>query len=299
MSALLVVLASGFGAIVGSFLNVVVHRIPRDEPLGLFKKTRSCCPSCKAGIAWFDNVPLASYVLLLGKCRACGWRIPLRYPVVEASCAALFALAAMRTDALAGWTPGWLAFAVVAAFSAVCLAATAIDFEHKILPDELTLRAGPVVAFTGALFVPGIHGSALLGYDADGMARLGLELVPAVKPALASLVVGVAGAATGAGIIAFIRWLGTLIFRREAMGLGDVKFMLMCGLLLGPWGSILSIMVAMVGGSILGVLIWAVTRNREIPFGPFLALGALAVLFYGASIEHLILVDYPAWVRGD
>lgn len=294
MTALLVGLVAVFGLIVGSFLNVVVHRIPRDEPLGLFRKTRSYCPSCKAGIAWFDNVPLVSYVLLLGKCRACGWRIPLRYPLVEASCAALFALAALRTGAL-GWTPWWLAFPVTAAFSAICLAATAIDFEHKILPDELTMRAGPAVCLIGVLFVPGLHPCVADG----GTALFGQALVPTLKPGLASLVVGLAGAAMGGGIIALIRWLGTLIVRREAMGLGDVKFMLMCGLLLGPWGSVLAIGVAMLGGSILGPLIWAVTRNREIPFGPFLAMGALAVLFYGPEIEHLILVSYPAWVRGE
>jgi leader peptidase (prepilin peptidase)/N-methyltransferase len=285
--ALYAVLAGGLGAIVGSFLNVVIHRIPRDEPLGLFRKTRSYCPSCKSQIAWFDNVPVLSYVYLMGKCRGCGWRIPVRYPLVEASCAALFVLVVYRVDAL-GWTPGWLAFAVAAAFSAICLASTAIDFEHKILPDELTLRAGPVVGLVGALFVPAIHGTVLFRHD----------LVPSVNPALASLLIGAAGAATGAGIIGGIRWLGTLIARREAMGLGDVKFMAMCGLLLGPWGTVLAIMVAMVGGSVLGLLIWAITRNREIPFGPFLAMGALAVLFYGGAIDHLIFVTYPEWVRG-
>jgi len=285
---MLVAMAAVLGSIVGSFLNVVVHRIPRDEPLGLFRKTRSYCPSCQAGIAWYDNIPLVSYLLLLGKCRACKWKIPLRYPLVEASCAALFALAAMRTDAV-GWTPAWLAFAVTAAFAAICLAATAIDFEHKILPDELTLRAGPVVGLVAVLFVPGLHGTAIFGH----------ELVPTLKPALASLIVGLAGAAMGGGIIGGIRWLGTLIARREAMGLGDVKFMAMCGLLLGPWPTVVAVMVAMLGGSVLGLLIWAVTRNREIPFGPFLAMGALAVLFFGPSIDHLIFVAYPAWVRGD
>jgi leader peptidase (prepilin peptidase)/N-methyltransferase len=285
---MLVGMAAALGAIIGSFLNVVVHRVPRDEPLGLFRKTRSYCPSCKAGIRWSDNIPILSWILLLGKCRACGWRIPVRYPLVEASCAALFALAVLRADAL-GWTPAWLGALVAAAFSAICLAATAIDFEHKILPDELTLRAGPAVALLGAIFVPGIHKTALFGH----------ELVPTLSPALASLVVGVVGAAMGGGIIALIRWLGTLIVRREAMGLGDVKFMAMCGLLLGPWESVLAIMVAMVGGSVLGPLIWAVTRNREIPFGPFLAMGALAVLFYGDAIHDLIFVTYPAWVRGE
>lgn len=287
MTALFAGLSAVLGAIVGSFLNVVVHRIPRDEPLGLFRKTRSYCPSCKTGIPWFDNIPLFSYLFLLGKCRACGWRIPVRYPLVEAACAALFALAVLRTDAL-GWSPAWLAFVVTAAFSAICLASAAIDFEHKILPDELTMRAGPLVCLVGVFFVPDLHGTALFGH----------ELVPTLKPALASLFVGAAGAAMGAGIIGGIRWLGTLIMRREAMGLGDVKFMAMCGLLLGPWETVLAIMVAMVGGSVLGLLIWAVTRNREIPFGPFLALGALAVLFYGPAIDHLVFVTYPDWVRG-
>jgi len=288
MIAVLASMAAVLGAIVGSFLNVVVHRIPRDEPLGLLRKTRSYCPSCKAGIAWYDNVPILSYLYLLGKCRACGWRIPVRYPLVEMAGAALFLLAALRVDAL-GWTPAWLAFAVTAAFAAICLASTAIDFEHKILPDELTMRVGPLVGLVGMLFVPGLHGTAIFGS----------ELVPTLKPALASLVIGLAGAAVGGGIIGGIRWLGTLIARREAMGLGDVKFMAMCGLLLGPWPTVLAIMVAMVGGSVLGVLIWALTRNREIPFGPFLALGALAVLFYGHEIDRLIFVSYPAWVRGD
>jgi len=287
VTAIYAVLATGLGAIIGSFLNVVIHRIPRDEPLGLFAKTRSCCPSCKGEIAWFDNVPVLSYIYLLGKCRACGWRIPVRYPLVEVSCAALFLLAVLRVDAL-GWTPAWLAFGVTAAFAAICLAATAIDFEHKILPDELTMRAGPAAGVVGALFVPAIHGTALFRHD----------LVPTFKPGLASLVVGIAGAAAGAAIIGGIRWVGTLIARREAMGLGDVKFMAMCGLLLGPWGAVLAIMVAMVGGSVLGLLIWAVTRNREIPFGPFLAMGALAVLFYGPAIDHLLFVSSPAWVRG-
>jgi leader peptidase (prepilin peptidase)/N-methyltransferase len=290
---MLVAMAAAFGTIVGSFVNVVVHRHKENEPLGLFKKTRSYCPSCKAGIRWFDNIPLVSYAVLLGRCRACGWRIPLRYPLIEASCGALFALAAQRTAWL-GWTPAWLAFAVTAVFSAILLAASAIDFREKLLPDQLTLRAGPIVAAVGALFVPelhrlsGLHGTSILGH----------ELVPTLKPALASLVVGAAGAAMGGGIIAAIRWIGSLIARREAMGMGDVKLMAMCGLLLGPWESTLAIMVAMVGGSILGLLIWLVTRNREIPFGPFLAMGVLAVLYYGPEIEHLILDRYPAWIRG-
>ena len=119
-----------------------------------------------------------------------------------------------------------------------------------------------------------------------------------MKPGLASLVVGLAGIVVGGGIIWSIRALGTLLLRREAMGLGDVKLMATSGLLLGPQGVLLAIGCALVGGSVLGLVIWAVTRNREIPFGPFLALGVLAVLFYGGPIEHFVLVTYPEWVRG-
>jgi leader peptidase (prepilin peptidase)/N-methyltransferase len=286
VTAVLIVLAAIFGSLIGSFLNVVIHRLPLDQPLGLLRRTRSKCPNCDATIRWHDNIPLLSYLALAGRCRACRWRIPLRYPIVEAVTAALFALVALRAQQL-DWHPRWLGFGVAAAFGAVCIAASAIDFQHKILPDKLTLRVGPVICLIGAVFVPGFHGTALFGVELAGM-----------KPGLASLVVGLAGGIVGAGVIYVIRALGSLLVRREAMGLGDVKFMGMCGLLLGPQGALLAIGVAMVGGAVLGVLIWIVTRNREIPFGPFLALGALAVLLYGAWIDTFVFETYPGWITG-
>ena len=286
MTALLIGLAAVFGSLIGSFLNVVIYRLPRDEPLGLLRRTRSKCPSCDATIRWYDNIPLLSYLVLGGRCRACRWRIPLWYPLVEAVTAILFAVCAMRAQQLP-WHPRWLGFGVAAAFGAVCVAASVIDFQWKILPDKLTLRVGPVICLIGVVFVPGFHGTALFGAEITGM-----------KPGLASLVVGLAGGAVGAGVIYAIRWLGSLLVRREAMGLGDVKFMGMCGLLLGPGPVLVAIGVAMVGGAVLGVLIWIVTRNREIPFGPFLALGALAVLLYGAQIDTFVFETYPGWVTG-
>jgi leader peptidase (prepilin peptidase)/N-methyltransferase len=286
VTIVLVVLAAVFGSLIGSFLNVVIYRLPRDEPLGLLRRTRSKCPNCDVTIRWYDNIPLLSYLALVGRCRACRWRIPLRYPLVEAVTAAVFAVCALRAQQLP-WDPRWLGFGVATAFGAVCIAASAIDFQLKILPDKLTLRAGPVICLIGAVFVPGFHGTALFGAELAGM-----------KPGLASLVVGLAGGVAGAGIIYAIRWVGSLLVRREAMGLGDVKFMGMCGLLLGPGPALLAIGAAMVGGAVLGVLIWIVTRNREIPFGPFLALGALAVLFYGARIDTFVFETYPGWVTG-
>ena len=284
MTPALAVFAGLFGALVGSFLNVVIHRLPQGEPIGW---SRSKCPSCGSMIRWHDNIPIVSYLVLLGRCRECRWRIPLRYPLVEALTAAIFALAVARVVAL-GWAPAVLAWFVCAAFAAVLIAASGIDFLHKILPDKLTLVVGPIVALVGAVGVPGIHGTAIFGH----------ELTPEIKPGLASLIVGLVGAAVGGGIILTIRQLGTWLLKREAMGLGDVKFMAMCGLLLGPGAVMLAIGCAMVGGAFIGVAIWAVTRNREIPFGPFLAAGALAVLLYGGPIDHFVFEVYPRWVQG-
>jgi leader peptidase (prepilin peptidase)/N-methyltransferase len=284
VNGLLTFFAAGFGAIIGSFLNVVIHRLPRGEPMGM---SRSKCPKCSTQIAARDNIPLLSWLLLLGRCRACRARISLRYPLVEALTAALFALA-WRRAGLLGWEPIAAAFPAVAGFLAVLVAASFIDWDLKILPDRLTLRAGPLFALLGVLLVPGIHGTSLFGED----------LARAMKPGLASLVVGLAGAVAGGGVILLIRQAGTLLLKREAMGLGDVKLMATCGLLLGPLPVLLAIGVAMVVGSVIGVGIWIATKNREIPFGPFLAFGAMAVLLYGDPIRHFVFVTYPGLFRG-
>lgn len=284
MSGLLLAFAAGFGAIVGSFLNVIIHRLPRGEPFGL---QRSKCPKCGTQIRAADNVPLLSYLLLRGRCRACKAPISLRYPFVEALTAALFALGLHRVLAL-GWEPLGMALVAVLGFLAVLVALSFIDWDLKILPDKLTLRTGPVFALLGALAVPAIHGTTLFGED----------LALSMKPGLASLLVGLAGAVAGGGVILLIRLLGSWILKKEAMGLGDVKLMAMCGLLLGPTPVLLSIGVALVVGSVLGIAIWIATKNREIPFGPFLALGAATVLLYGDPIHEFVFVTYPGWFRG-
>lgn len=284
MNGLFTAMAAVFGAIVGSFLNVVVHRMPRSEPFGL---GRSRCPRCGATIRWHDNVPILSYLLLLGRCRACGCRVSLRYPLIEAVTALLFALAWNRSQAL-GWEPAALGFFVAAGFGAVVVAASFIDLEHRILPDRLTLRAGPIFGVVASLGVPRLHGTGFFG----------LELGSAMKPGLASLLVGAAGAVVGGGVVLLLRQVGTWIARREAMGLGDVKFMAMCGLMLGPGHALLAMWAAVLVAAVAGVGIWAVTRNREIPFGPYLGLGSLAALFYGAEMERLLLRELPALLRG-
>jgi len=280
----LAVFAGILGAIVGSFLNVVIYRLPRGEPLGLVRQSRSQCPSCGGLIHWYDNLPLLSFLLLGGRCRVCRARISWRYPAVELLTALLFALTAFRVGAL-GWRPPLVAFLVVAAFLALLVAAAGIDFSHRLLPDALTVRSGPLIGLAGALAVPALHGTAVFGWDLAGW----------VKPGLASLGAGIAGLVVGGGVIWTIRALGTLVMRREAMGFGDVKFMACCGLLLGPGGALLAIGTGLVAGSVLGLGIWAIHRRREIPFGPFLALGAAAALLYGHALRVFLFEVYPSW----
>lgn len=284
MIALLATLAGVFGALIGSFLNVVIYRMPRKMPMGM---ERSKCPQCDAQIEWYDNVPLLSYVVLLGRCRRCRARIPLRYPLVEALTAAIFALCVFRVLDR-GWEPAIPAWVVCAAFASILIAASFIDWDHKILPDKLTKRAGPIVGLLGALVVRGIPSES----------PFGLDLAGSMAPGAAGLLAGLAGAGVGAGVIWGIRLLGGALLKKEAMGLGDVKFMAMAGLLLGPDHVLLAIVVSLVVGSVLGILIWVITRNKEIPFGPFLAMGSLAVLLYGPEIQHFVLETYPAWIRG-
>jgi len=284
VTGFLATFAAGLGLIVGSFLNVVIHRLPRREPLGM---TRSKCPRCGQLIAWFDNVPLLSWIVLRGRCRSCRAPISLRYPLVEALTGALFVLAFLRAVEL-DWQPLWLGSLVGSLMAAALVAASFIDWDHKILPDAITLRALPVICVIGAVGVPAINGATVFGVD---LMQWG------VKPGFASLVSGLAGMAAGVISVGAIRWVGTRLARREAMGLGDVKLMGACGLLLGPGAILLALLVALLVGSVLGILIWAVTRNREIPFGPFLAGGVLAVLFFEHPLLVLVLETYPGWAR--
>jgi leader peptidase (prepilin peptidase)/N-methyltransferase len=138
-SSLLIVAAGVFGLLVGSFLNVVIHRLPRGQSM---VRGRSICPHCKQTIHWYDNVPLFSWIVLSGKCRACGWKIPARYPLVEL----LTALSA----AGAVWASGATLTALwVFAFLAIMIAITFIDWEHQIIPDPLSI-GGTILGWIGA-----------------------------------------------------------------------------------------------------------------------------------------------------
>ena len=249
--------AALFGLLVGSFLNVCIYRIPRDISV---VAPRSFCPECGNPISWFDNVPVLSYALLGGNCRSCGKRIGLRYPIVEVLTAIVFALIAYRygLTAIAGKWLIWQAILVVLFWT---------DLEEQILPDELTL-GGSGVGLILACFVP-VPGALVDTF------------FPAWKPIWRSLLdVGL-----GIVLLAFAMWLLGFLYqklrRREGLGFGDVKLLILMSTFLGFENSVFATMLGAVGGSVIGIAYCLVKRKKlsetELPFGSFLCAGAAIV----------------------
>jgi leader peptidase (prepilin peptidase)/N-methyltransferase len=269
-----VALAAVLGAVVGSFLNVVIHRLPRGESI---VSPASQCPHCGHAIRPWHNVPVIAWLWLRGRCRDCRTRIPVRYPLVEAATAVLFALIAQRFGPTP-MAPVWMAF------GAALLAAGAIDFDHRIIPDEISL----------------------------GGLVLGLTLVPAARvfegaPAPAAWLHAATGAALGGGMLWIVGFVHARVcavagrrfehwpgddeeFPRPrsldywtwfpGMGFGDVKLLAMIGAFLGPVGVIETVVAASAVGLVFGIG-WALLRRSlasPFGFGPMLAAGALLAL---------------------
>lgn len=273
---LLVALAGGFGLIVGSFLNVVIHRLPRNESLSW---PGSHCVSCQTPIRWNDNLPLVSWLLLRGRCRHCGAAISLRYPAVELVTGVLFALMALRHGATP-MLPLWCAFA------AALVATAVIDFEHQIIPDEISL-GGLLLAL---VLVPALHAAQ----GASFASALAWSLLGALLGGGLFWAVGFLHARLSVAMgREFEHWPGEgEPLPRPAsvdywtwfpgVGFGDVKLLAMIGAVLGPFGVLYTILAASLAGLALG-LAWALaTRRWAAPFGfgPALALGALAVAIW-------------------
>ena len=243
--------AGAYGLVFGSFLNVVIHRLPRGMSL---LRPGSHCPACGAQVRWFDNVPVISYLLLAGRCRVCRTAISPRYPLVELASGTLAVTVVVRFGlTLAGLEATLLVM--------LLLPLAFIDLEHHLLPDVLTL--------------PGIA-VGLLGSACGGL----------VSP-LDAVIGAVVGAAVPYGVIVVYRWLRGA----EGMGLGDVKLLAMIGAFLGWRGVLLALGLAASAGALLGLTLIAVGRGRrdtELPFGTFLACAAVVVLFAGPSLLVLL-----------
>jgi leader peptidase (prepilin peptidase)/N-methyltransferase len=240
------------GLLIGSFLNVVIARVPERRSLW---SPGSACPGCGAAIAWYDNIPILSFLALRGRCRACATPIPWRYPLVEGITAALFGSAAYRF----GPTPDAV---VAAALLAVLVALTAIDLEHQIIPDVITL--------------PGILAGALA------------NLATGRVPWLESLI----GIVVGGGVFVVI-----ILVSGGGMGGGDMKLGAMLGAFLGWKVVLLSIFVAVaLGAGVALALMASGVRGRKdpIPFGPFLAAGGAASLFWGEKVVRWYLSGFVA-----
>jgi leader peptidase (prepilin peptidase) / N-methyltransferase len=249
-------LAGVLGLLVGSFLNVVIHRLPLRESI---VSPPSRCPSCGARVSPRDNVPVVSWLLLGGKCRSCRARISIRYPMVELANAVLWVLV-LRS------APSWGDAATGAFLVSSCLALLAIDFDHQILPDWITL--------------PGIAVGLALSFAS--IRRTPLEAALA--------------AALGAGGLFLLAFTYEKIAGQEGMGLGDVKMLGMIGALLGPTGVLVTLLLGSVAGSLVGValiLTGGGSARTKLPFGVFLALGAIAAWFFADPLVERYRAFWP------
>lgn len=256
-------LAFLFGLLIGSFLNVCIHRMPKDLSV---VRPRSHCPACEHMIAWYDNIPLVSYLLLRAHCRHCGARISPRYPAVELLTAALFAAAVAQHGA----TPAGLKLCL---FAALMVGLLFSDLESLILPDEFTL-GGLAAGLALAIFIP--------VDDVTAQALLWLAGVEA-GPRLRSVAEAVLAAAIPAGFLWLGGWLFEKIRHKEGLGFGDVKLVALIGAFLGLRETLLTLLSGSILGSVVGLLYIKLTgkdaATYELPFGTFLAAAALAVAF--------------------
>ena len=258
----LTLLAGVLGAMLGSFLNVCVYRLPRNESV---VRPRSRCPACGQPIAWYDNIPALSWLLLLGRCRSCKARISVQYPLVEVAVGLV-------------WFGGVAQFGITvealraAVFVTLLLGIALTDAQHYVIPDIFSL-GGTAVGIAVALF----HG--------------GLPWWHAVL-----------GAALGYGLLWFVRWAGDVALRRgwiggkeletvleegeerTTMGEGDLRMMAMVGAFLGPAGVVLTVFLGSLAGSLVFVPLRLAGRQVAVPFGVFLAVGAVAALLVGPAL---------------
>lgn len=260
------------GAMIGSFLNVVIHRLPREQSIVF---PNSTCPRCSARIRAYDNIPILSFLILRGQCRACGARISPRYPAVEALTALLFAAVT--------WHDGVsfiLAFDL--AFTASIVALLFIDAEHMILPNAITYP-GILFALITRVVVPYVAGPSHF----DDLPYL-ISTFPLTWPvSLVSLVGAAIGALAGGGSLWLMGFLWEKLRGVEAMGFGDVKMMFMVGAYLGWRLTILTILIGAFTGSLSGIAVM-LRRGRNLqmmlPFGIFLGVGSIVSLLVGSRI---------------
>ncbi len=259
-----------WGLIVGSFLNVCIYRLPEGKSI-VFPPSH--CPQCKHRLKWKDNIPLLSFILLKGHCRYCGHPISWQYPLVELITAIFSVLAYCK------WKLS-LTLIYYLVFIYALIAVSFIDIKHQIIPDCISLP-GIVLGISGNLFLNYLSKNHLPSTLNQGLSIISFK---------SSLL----GAALGGGILFLVAYGYYFVTKREGMGGGDIKLMAMIGAFLGIRVVPAVIFLASLAGSIVGIF-WILAKGKDryfpIPFGPFLALGALLCLFF--PVNQLIPTINP------
>lgn len=247
------------GLIIGSFLNVCIYRIPQEKSI---IRPSSRCPSCGVPIKFYDNIPVISYLLLRGKCRSCDTRLSMRYPLVELINAIIYVLVLHRF----GSEPSWVLM-VYFIFVSSLVIIFFIDIDHQIIPDGITLPGIPLAIIFGATVMPD----------------------PFAPNSLLSWKASITGMIAGGGFYYLIGVVGKAVLKKEAMGGGDIKMMAMVGALLGWKSVILTTFIGSLLGSITGIFLILFKGSEwgsKIPFGPYLAIGAIVSLLWGQDILY-------------
>lgn len=261
MEILLSIVFFILGLAIGSFLNVCACRIPKGEPIAY---PPSHCPSCGNPIMPLDNIPILSYILLMGRCRSCGEKISLKYPIIE-----------LLTGLL--WVGLYYHFGLSIQlvfglfFATVLIVLSAIDYEVKLIPDRILLPA--ILASIAFLILYPLK-------------IVSLPIIAGIKPWWA-----VGGFFAGGGFLYLVAILAPLIFKKEAMGGGDIKLAAFMGLYLGGYVFI-ALFIGFFLGAVVGIILMATGKRSAkdmIPFGPFLASGAVITVFFGPQMLHAYL----------
>jgi leader peptidase (prepilin peptidase)/N-methyltransferase len=241
---LVVLFFAAIGAVVGSFLNVCILRLPSEQSV---VRPPSRCPGCGSGVRWYDNIPVLSWLMLRGRCRNCRNPISIQYPLIELATAVLWAWMAMRfgneLDAVHG-----------ALFLTLLLGIAMTDAREYIIPDEFSI------------------GGLILG--------LGLSLAQGLE----GLKLSVIGAVVGFAVLWLVAWLGKHAFKKEAMGGGDIKMMAMVGAFVGWKGVFLTIFLGSVVGTVVFGPLALIGKKKDVPFGIFLAMGAAVTFLWGDAV---------------
>lgn len=246
----ILIFATIFGALVGSFLNVVILRLPKEGASVVFPASH--CPKCNTNLHWFENIPIISWIFLRGRCRTCKVAISIQYPLVELTMALLSCFLITQFNIS-------LAFAGYFLFSAALLTIIVIDFYHQIIPDVISLP-GIVLGFAFSFINPSVYWlDSLIGFIVGG------------------------------GFLYAIAWAYYLLRKQEGMGGGDIKLLAMLGAWLGYQSLLFIVFFSSLSGAIIGIIVLKMQKNdsnTRIPFGPFLSIAALVYLFWSIEIQH-------------